>query len=315
MIYRLNAADIPGPVRLRQGAWLRSRLPGELGECINDICQLDDGLALAYTHYHPRRDLLETSAIERENRVLTIVVALEGESSILGGDGQRFDFVAGHSTLAALSSGRGERRFSANQPVRQLRLIANEALLQRFQLEHLLEGVGAQHRFRHISFSKDNGATQRLAHTLLHLHRRNAGRLELQIAALGLLAEQTRAFLPACAPTSKLSPDDQEKILRAREILLNEYAQPLTIAYLSAAVGTNDFKLKQGFRELFDTSPYRLLTSVRMEKARELLEMGARVSTAAYQVGYQHLSSFSTAFERYYGHVPKSVAHAGRERD
>ncbi|WP_420177662.1 helix-turn-helix transcriptional regulator [Kerstersia gyiorum] len=315
MIYRLNAADISGPVRLRQGAWLRSRLPGELGECINDICQLDDGLALAYTHYHPRLDLLETSAIERENRVLTIVVALEGESSILGGDGQRFDFVAGHSTLAALSSGRGERRFSANQPVRQLRLIANEALLQRFQLEHLLEGVGAQHRFRHISFSKDNGATQRLAHTLLHLHRRNAGRLELQIAALGLLAEQTRAFLPACAQTSKLSPDDQEKILRAREILLNEYAQPLTIAYLSAAVGTNDFKLKQGFRELFDTSPYRLLTSVRMEKARELLEMGARVSTAAYQVGYQHLSSFSTAFERYYGHVPKSVAHAGRERD
>ncbi|QBR39981.1 AraC family transcriptional regulator [Kerstersia gyiorum] len=138
--------------------------------------------------------------------------------------------------------------------------------------------------------------------------------MKLHTIRLSCDAEKIPAA-PACAQTSKLNPDDQEKILRAREILLNEYAQPLTIAYLSAAVGTNDFKLKQGFRELFDTSPYRLLTSVRMEKARELLEMGARVSTAAYQVGYQHLSSFSTAFERYYGHVPKSVAHAGKERD
>ncbi|MEG1770820.1 MAG: helix-turn-helix transcriptional regulator, partial [Comamonas sp.] len=72
-----------------------------------------------------------------------------------------------------------------------------------------------------------------------------------------------------------------------------------------------EFKLKQGFRELFGTSPHRMLTDIRMKKAWELLECGLRVSTVADRVGYRHLSSFSAAFERHYGRTPKSVARAG----
>lgn len=66
-------------------------------------------------------------------------------------------------------------------------------------------------------------------------------------------------------------------------------------------------------RELFGTSPHRMLTDIRMQKAWELLETGLHVSTVAYQVGYQHLSSFSAAFERYYSRTPKSVANPRHE--
>lgn len=307
MTYRLDAADIAEPKCLGQGIWMRSQLPNELGDCTTDICSLDDGLALAYAHYHPRHDLLEHSSIEREARSLTITVGLEGESSTIGVDGQRFEFIAGHSTVAAFSSVRGERRFPADRLTRQLRLIASEPLLRCYCLEHLLDGVPNDHCAHHIHFGQYGGATQRLAHSLVHLHACDAGVLDLQIAALGLLAEQTRTFRPP-AVLGKLHEDERERMLHARDLMMTHYAKSLTIAWLCANVGTNEFKIKQGFREMFGTSPYRMLTDIRMAKAWELLETGLHVSTVAYRVGYQHLSSFSAAFERYYGKTPKSVA-------
>ncbi len=311
MTYRIDAADIAKPQRRGQGGWWRSQLPEALGPCTNDACQLDAGLALAYADYRPQHDLLETSAIDRDCRALTITLALEGASSTVGSDGQRFDFVAGHSTVAAFASVRGVRRFPAHRRARQLRLIAQEPLLQRYQLAHLLEGVDQQHGARHLHFGPQAPAIARLAQALVHLYHRDAGILDLQIAALGLLAEQTRAWLPPAPPTGRLRAQDERQMLQARDLMLQHYARPLTIAWLCATVGTNEFKLKQGFRELFGTSPYRLLTGIRMQKAWELLESGLRVSSVADRVGYRHLSSFSAAFERHYGRTPSSVASAG----
>ncbi|WEE76673.1 AraC family transcriptional regulator [Comamonas testosteroni] len=308
MAYRFNAADIDAPSRLGQGIWLRSQLPDELGDCTTDMCHLDDGLALAYTHYRPSHDLLECSNMERDGRSLTTTIALEGESSTIGVDGQRFDFIAGHCTMAAFSSVRGERHFPANRPIRQLRLIASEPLLRRYRLEHLMDGVRNDHTARNLHFGLHSGATRQLAQSLVHLHGSDAGVLDLHIAALSLLAEQTRIFRLPITTTSKLRENDQARILHARDIMVREFARPLTIAWLCTTVGTNEFKLKQGFRELFGTSPHRMLTDIRMQKAWELLESGLHVSTVAYQVGYQHLSSFSAAFERYYSRTPKSVA-------
>ncbi|WP_200768861.1 helix-turn-helix transcriptional regulator [Vibrio nigripulchritudo] len=164
------------------------------------------------------------------------------------------------------------------------------------------------HTARHLHFGRYDGATQRFAQALVHLHGSDAGILDLQIATLSLLAEQTRTFRLPDITVGKLREDDQKRILHARDIMMREFARPLTIAWLCATIGTNEFKLKQGFRELFGTSPHRMLTDIRMQNAWELLETGLRVSTVTSQVGYQHLSSFSAAFERYYGRTPKSVA-------
>jgi len=307
MNYRLTAADIPAPTLLGETAWRRSQLPEEMGTCFTDQLTFDDGLTLFYASYLPRHDLRETSSIERA-RSLTVTIALEGQSSTLGINGQRFDFVAGHSTMAAFASMRGERRFAAKQPVRQLRLIAEEPLLHKYGFAGLLAGVRNDLSACRLSFGKHGGATRRLADSLVHLHDHAGSLLDMQIAALGLLSEHIRPFAPRKAAAGKVSSADQDRILRARDILMSQFDHPLTVAYLCTAVGTNEFKLKQGFRELFGTSPHRMLADIRMEKAWELLETGLHVSTVAYKVGYQHLSSFSAAFARYYGRTPKSVA-------
>ncbi|WP_027016388.1 helix-turn-helix transcriptional regulator [Comamonas composti] len=294
---------------MRRANWRRSELPSETGRCFTDHLTFDDGLTLAYASYLPTQDLSESSVIER-TWSLTLTIALQGQSNVLGANGQRFDFVAGHSTLAAFASTSGQRRFAANQPVRQLRLIVEAPLLHKYGLHGLLPAAGDGNQSpRHLFFGKHGTAIRRQADSLVHLHEHAGSLLELQIAALGLLAEHTRAFMPPPAPAiGKLSATDQELMLRARAILRDRFNSPLTIAYLCAAVGTNEFKLKQGFRALFGTSPHRMLTDIRMRKAWELLESGLYVSTVAYQVGYKHLSSFSAAFEHYYGRPPKSVA-------
>jgi len=311
MPWHLSTADIAPPIRLPgglgQAGWLRTQLPEATGHCFVDSVCLDEGLSLVYADYAPARDLLETSTLERKHAALTITVALEGQSSTTDTDGQRFDFIAGHSTLAVFASVRGERRFPAHRPIRQLRLIAEEPLLHQYGLNGLTSGVNHGHTSR-LSCTSSTAATRRLADTLLHLHRHAGHMLDMHIAALGLLSEQTRHLLPTEIPrTNTLRGHDQDKILRAREIMLQHFARPLTVEYLCRMAGTNEYTLKQGFRAVFGTRVHRMLTDIRMQKAWELLETGLPVSTVAYRVGYRHPASFSTAFAQYYGRVPKSV--------
>jgi len=313
MSHRPTAADTAPLARLADGLgaspWLRAQLPAELGRCFADSVVLEDGLRLVYTSYTPIRDVWEDSHSEHERTALTVALALEGRSCTLGSDGQRFDFIAGHSTLAAFSSSvRGQRHFSAHQAVRQLRLIVEEPLLHRYGLDRLTQGAKPGRSTR-LASARTAAATQRLAASLMHLHDKAGSLLDLQIAALSLLSEQTRHLLPTRIPrTSALRAQDQDKALRVRDILLRQFDRPLTLAYLCMQAGANPTKLTQTFRAFFGTSVHRMLTDIRMQHAWELLQTGLNVSIVAYRVGYQHPASFSNAFAQYYGRAPKSVA-------
>jgi AraC-like DNA-binding protein len=311
--HRPTTSDPSAPTSPGRPSWQRSWLPEALGTCFVDRLALGDGLTVAYASYTPRVDLTEIGEIERE-RCLTVAVALEGRSSTVRADGRRFDFVAGHSTVAAYASVRGERRFPARQSVRQLRLIVEAPLLRRYGLEDLLDGAGDDPAARRPASGRHGGAVRRLADSLIHLRDQGGSLLDMQVCALGLLAEHVGPFVRPGAATGGMRPADQDAMLRARDLLSSQFDRPLTVAALCLAVGVNEFKLKQGFRAMFGTSPHRMLTDIRMKRAWELLETGLHVSTVGYKVGYAHLSSFSAAFERYHGRAPSTVTRA-RRRD
>lgn len=307
MHHCLTAADMSSPTRLGQTAWQRSQLTENFGTCFTDSLRFDDGLTLVYMHYQSAYDLSVVSTLERDP-ALTVTIALEGRASTVGWGGTRFDFVPGHSTISAYARVSGERRFPANQTIRQLRLIAGASLLHKYGLDGMLDGVSNERPVHHAPSHRHGCLPQRLAESLVHLHDQGGSLLDMQIAALSMLAEQTRPFMAREVARPGLSSKDQDRMLRARSLLMEHFDLPLTLGYLCTSVGTNEFKLKQGFREMFGTSPHRMLVDIRMKKAWELLETGLHVSTVAYRVGYRHLSSFSAAFERYYGKTPKSVA-------
>jgi AraC family transcriptional regulator len=98
---------------------------------------------------------------------------------------------------------------------------------------------------------------------------------------------------------------DREKIIKAREILLQHIGEPITIKELSRKVAINECYLKKGFKELFGTTVFDFYQSQRMEHAKYLLyEKGLTVTEVSMLLGYSSISHFSTAFKKHTGLKP-----------
>ncbi|MES1224455.1 MAG: AraC family transcriptional regulator [Bacteroidota bacterium] len=98
---------------------------------------------------------------------------------------------------------------------------------------------------------------------------------------------------------------DREKIVKAREILLQHIGEPLTIKELSRKVAINECYLKKGFKEMFGTTIFDFYQGQRMEHARYLLyEKALSVTDVSVLLGYSSISHFSTAFKKHTGLKP-----------
>ena len=98
---------------------------------------------------------------------------------------------------------------------------------------------------------------------------------------------------------------DREKITKAREILLQQIGEPITIKELSRKVAMNECYLKKGFKEMFGTTIFDFYQSQRMEHAKYLLyEKGLTVTEVSMLLGYSSISHFSTAFKKHTGLKP-----------
>ena len=98
---------------------------------------------------------------------------------------------------------------------------------------------------------------------------------------------------------------DREKIIKAREILIQHIGEPITIKELSRKVAINECYLKKGFKEMFGTTIFDFYQSQRMEHAKYLLyEKGLSVTEVSMLLGYSSISHFSTAFKKHTGLKP-----------
>ncbi len=96
-----------------------------------------------------------------------------------------------------------------------------------------------------------------------------------------------------------------EKIKYASEIISEKMDAPPNIKQLAKISGINEYKLKRGFKEVFGTTIYEYLRTIRMEKAYSLMYSGEmNVSEAAYYVGYNKAGYFSRVFRNYSGINP-----------
>lgn len=274
---------------------------------------LDDGLTLVRSHYCPTRELVEKTDQTEANPTLVITFGLAGESGYLGREGSHLRFRAGHATLAAFSCSQGERRFAADVPVRQLRLVLSETALVRYLGAPAAARLAGRKGVRALGEQVIPPWCRALLRPLIDPG--STSPLDVHIAALSLAGEYLRVLVPpatAAPPSARLSASDIEKLARARDLMRSQMERALTIPYLCAAVGLNECKFKQGFRDLFGASPHRFLLELRMRRAWVLLESGCQVAQAAWQVGYAHPTNFSAAFTRYFGRTPKSVSRTAR---
>ncbi|TXI32928.1 MAG: AraC family transcriptional regulator [Niabella sp.] len=101
------------------------------------------------------------------------------------------------------------------------------------------------------------------------------------------------------------SDADREKIIQAREILIQNLDQPITIKDLSRKVAMNECYLKKGFKEMYGSTIFDFYQNQRMEHAKYLLyEKGLNVTEVSVLLGYSSISHFSTAFKKQTGLKP-----------
>jgi len=125
--------------------------------------------------------------------------------------------------------------------------------------------------------------------------------MELLVIYLDLIANQPK---PAHGPA--LKPDMIERLHQAKDILAQQLAYPPSLTELAQQVGVSDRTLQRGFREVFDTTVFGYLHTLRMDEAISLLRnRPMMVSEVAHAVGYSHLGHFTEAFKRRFGITPK----------
>lgn len=112
-----------------------------------------------------------------------------------------------------------------------------------------------------------------------------------------------------------LKPDDRDRIHQAKDILLRNLSQPPSVLELARQVELNEFKLRQGFHELFGTTVFGYLRQHQMQEAqRLLLERQITVAGVAATVGYASRTAFNAAFSKQFGMSPKQFQRANRLR-
>src|ERR1700744_3003315 len=106
-------------------------------------------------------------------------------------------------------------------------------------------------------------------------------------------------------PISRTKLYDVPALEKARSIIEKDPTSHIHIPMLADKAGINEFKLKLGFRELFQTSPYKYRLRLCLERAKILLEeTDDTIDQIASKVGFDTYNGFSTAFKKAFSIAP-----------
>jgi len=94
-------------------------------------------------------------------------------------------------------------------------------------------------------------------------------------------------------------------IARAKQFILDNHAENLSLRLVSRAVNTSPFYFCKLFRKCTTVSFTEFVSRTRVEKAKHLLlNRNLRVSEIAFAVGFQSLTHFARMFRKTVGHSP-----------
>ena len=134
------------------------------------------------------------------------------------------------------------------------------------------------------------------------------------IELLALLIEEEADIHQDKAQANLPDLDHRDRIQYAQEILMNNLTNPPSLVELARQVGMCDYSLRQGFREVFNTTVFGYLRDRRLDRAQQLLlEPWMTVAETARVVGYDSRTSFATAFKQKYGVSPKAYQMSARK--
>lgn len=126
-----------------------------------------------------------------------------------------------------------------------------------------------------------------------------------------LITDQVSVFkqlqaVQAVKPATKR--DLCRRLIRGREYIDSNFAQPLVIEQVASEAAISAFHFFRLFKKVFGVSPHQYILRKRLEAATHLLSAGATVSDVAIECGFSDIFTFSKTFKKHYGVAPSSYS-------
>ncbi len=284
-----------------------AELPEEIGEVGYIEHALRPGLAVYAFDAEIRAPVTLRNRVLRSEPYLWLATNFFGDSNFQQGADIRCVVTPGASYCAMLQDPVSDLTYapahhrSSGLTVTPDRL---REMLQGQRLHRAIDDFLARHFDPSILSSRCATPLRNIASQIAeHPYQGAMASLFLEAKAYEMLAETFRVFI-----------DDGQKdgmsrarrqAYAARDIIMADLGDPPRIADLAEMVGLSQRRLNEAFRLVFDASPLQCLVHWRLDMAHRLLAAGElTVKQVAHRAGYAHVSNFSLAFARRFGHPP-----------
>lgn len=130
--------------------------------------------------------------------------------------------------------------------------------------------------------------------------------LYLEAKALELFSYQVLQLQGSVEmPRDVIATAEKEKLKAVYSYIEENYLFPQSLKGLCQTFMLNEFKLKKGYKTLFNTTVFNHIYHLRMAKAKQLLaEENMNVSMVSDFMGYNNIAAFSAAFSKRFGYPP-----------
>lgn len=101
---------------------------------------------------------------------------------------------------------------------------------------------------------------------------------------------------------------DKEKIIAVRDLINEQVQSPPNLSQIARIVGLNEYKLKRGFKETFQTTVFGYLAEQRLHLAHRFLrDTGKTAAEISLELGYATPQHFNNAFKKKFGITPAAA--------
>jgi AraC-like DNA-binding protein len=300
----------------RQRSYYEGVLDGKRDNPIVTFFSTNDGTGATFFDFNPDKDLVLSSPSTKESRKYAYFHFMLSSAIEFYGDNSMFlhRFEPGSCSCGFLQTGNVvEVQYKANKFYRYVCIHMDPTVLA-----GLMQGcdVFDEHLKENDYFSVistmpiDNIQFQLIRELFLHNAYEGAlCNLYRESKLLELICVTVSRFQHSIScPLISLGKKDTVALYKARELLLQDITNPPSLKVLANRAGTNEFKLKKGFKQLFGQTVYGMVHEVRLLEARRLIAQdGLAVQEAAKWVGYKSASHFSSIFKRRFGILPNQL--------
>lgn len=132
---------------------------------------------------------------------------------------------------------------------------------------------------------------------------------KILVSAITIVLDRALATEGAQPPDHIAKRSDAVIIQGVYDYILAHLERPLpTVKKLSRLFGTNEYKLKEGFRHFFNTSIHQFYNEERLKRAHLMIQQtDESIKNIALMNGFNYYVNFGKAFKKYFGYAPSKV--------